>query len=548
MFRFPNKRNRKNKKNEIVAENLHNTSNARPLQTRVDLRHVVVVGVVPPVTASLRDGGGHVHLLHLLGLLEEVDVHALRRVPGDVAVHRPDTRVVELDLHDEVAVRADELRVATLRVARVDDLAVPLAHALGQDVHVVAVRVHGVRGREADAVHDDADGFRVAHVEDLLVFGEVGGADGGVEEDGLVVVAHVGDVVHVPDELAGGVVQAGQDEVESDLGLGDVHLVGRHGDVKSLVGTCVREEETAGVNVRGGVGVDALVGLLVEDLGFDASGNTVVQAAASLALRSKTGGTFLKSHPDRLGGVITALDNDLSALTNAKGDHVRLVRLNSDEVVGDDGHVVAIDGEEQDGLGAVVDQTEKVLLASLELEGRKTSVGSALPLGLVAGVVGLAVDEHVVGVRREDGTLPGCMVDLLEEVLVVVVEPVRKHDGADIDVPLVGRRTVDDDGTGQAVEVLRRVVSVPPGSSEELSADAVGEGFARSDRALADGGDTVVPGGSSLEETVPVDGGTIILKTVVNGNLNVVTPVGFDERTGELVVHDQLEQVSIRSR
>lgn len=117
-------------------------------------------------------------------------------MPRDVAVHRPDTRVVELDLHDEVAAGTDELGIAALRVLWVDDLAVPGAGAFGEDVHVVAMGVHGVGGWEADAVHDDADGFCVAHVEGVKAFAEVCLADEGVEEDGLIEVAHVGDVVH----------------------------------------------------------------------------------------------------------------------------------------------------------------------------------------------------------------------------------------------------------------------------------------------------------------------------------------------------------------
>lgn len=76
------------------------------LQARVDLRHVVVVGEVPPVAAGLGDGGGHVHLLHLLGVLEDVDVHALAGVPRDVAVQGPDAGVLEINLDDEVAVGA----------------------------------------------------------------------------------------------------------------------------------------------------------------------------------------------------------------------------------------------------------------------------------------------------------------------------------------------------------------------------------------------------------------------------------------------------------
>lgn len=293
-------------------------------------------------------------------------------------------------------------------------------------------------------MHDDADGFGVAHVEGVQAFGEVCLADEGVEEDGLVEVAEVGDVVHQPDELAGGVVGTSKSEVESHLRLGDVHLVGGNSDVKSRVAAGSREEVTRGVDVRLGLRVDALVGLLVEDLGLDGGGDAGVQAAASLALWAQTRGTFVKSHPHSLVGVIATLDDDLSALADGESDHVSLVRLNGDEVVGDHGHVVTIDAEEEDGLGTVVDQAEQVLLASLELESREVAVGSAGLLGLVARVRSLAVDEHVISSWREDRSIPGGVVNLLEKVLVVIVEPIGKHDGADIDVPIVSSRAVNN--------------------------------------------------------------------------------------------------------
>lgn len=66
------------------------------LQARVDLRDVVVVGVVPPVAAGLGDRGRDVELCHFSGLLEDVDVHALRSVPCDVAVESWDEMLVIL--------------------------------------------------------------------------------------------------------------------------------------------------------------------------------------------------------------------------------------------------------------------------------------------------------------------------------------------------------------------------------------------------------------------------------------------------------------------
>jgi hypothetical protein len=72
------------------------TSRRHSLQPRVDLRDIVVVGVVPPVAAGLGDRRRDVELCHFFGLLEEVDVHALGNVPCDVTVESWDEMSVIL--------------------------------------------------------------------------------------------------------------------------------------------------------------------------------------------------------------------------------------------------------------------------------------------------------------------------------------------------------------------------------------------------------------------------------------------------------------------
>ena len=71
-------------------------------------------------------------------------------MPRDVAVEGPHTRVVSFYLHDHVGrnggrlCAVQDVNVATLRVLRVDDVAVPFAVAFREDVHVVAVVVETV--------------------------------------------------------------------------------------------------------------------------------------------------------------------------------------------------------------------------------------------------------------------------------------------------------------------------------------------------------------------------------------------------------------------
>lgn len=116
-------------------------------------------------------------------------------MPRDMAMERPDTGVVQVVLHDHVAVRADELDVAALRVGRVDDAAaVPVSRAFGEDLHVVAVEMHGMRGGRR-IIDDDAHGAVGAEVLDVPFVGVGEVSLLGEQEDRAVVVYAKGGAV-----------------------------------------------------------------------------------------------------------------------------------------------------------------------------------------------------------------------------------------------------------------------------------------------------------------------------------------------------------------
>lgn len=62
-------------------------------------------------------------------------------------------------------------------------------------------------------------------------------------------------------------------------------------------------------------------------------------------------------HPEGIGGVPCAFDDDVCPLAHDKGDDIYLVGLDFDEVIGNDCHFVAVDRELLNSLCAAVDQS-----------------------------------------------------------------------------------------------------------------------------------------------------------------------------------------------
>ena len=80
-------------------------------------------------------------------------------MPRSMAMERPDARIVKVILHDEVPVCAHELHVAALRIVGIDDRgAIPVSVAFGEDLHIVSVKVHRMRGGSGVIDHDAHSG------------------------------------------------------------------------------------------------------------------------------------------------------------------------------------------------------------------------------------------------------------------------------------------------------------------------------------------------------------------------------------------------------
>lgn len=132
--------------------------------------------VVSPLAASFCHDRRNNPLLDGSRLLHEVDVETRANVPGNVAVERPDARIVRVVLNHHVT-RADsavsvtvsrlqDLHVAPLGVLDVGDGSIPCTDAFGEDVEVVAVEMHGVRGGDF-ILHDETDAVVGAEVVNI---------------------------------------------------------------------------------------------------------------------------------------------------------------------------------------------------------------------------------------------------------------------------------------------------------------------------------------------------------------------------------------------
>ena len=269
-------------------------------------------------------------------------------MPRDVAVEWPHPRVIRLVLQDDVtgvagAASLHELRVAALGVLLMRDGAVPGARAFGQNVEVVAVKVHGVGG-DHFVFHDQADGGVGAEVVDVPLW--VGGIGGvtlvGEEEERVIVIGTEGYAVGVEKVVICSVGSEGDDHVLRDS------RVGRSGEGKVRSGGGKGVVGTFAIIVRGGRGGG----------GFGGVGLLIVDGGESVGLFGQiTGGAEIGTHPD--GGIRRAGggDEDVGSLAHPKSDDVGGVGNNGDEVVGNDGHVQAVDCETLETFGASVDKS-----------------------------------------------------------------------------------------------------------------------------------------------------------------------------------------------
>jgi hypothetical protein len=108
--------------------------------------------------------------------LQHIQEQTTTNMPCQMAMERPDTRVVliELQYHERrndasgsILRILKHVHIATDSVFRVRNSAIPVPEAFGEDVKVMAVEMHGVTADETIVDEVDADGLVGAEVVDV---------------------------------------------------------------------------------------------------------------------------------------------------------------------------------------------------------------------------------------------------------------------------------------------------------------------------------------------------------------------------------------------
>jgi len=117
---------------------------SRILHATINLLHNMRAGVLLPIITRLLHHHRNLILRDLVRTLHKVDIKAHRQMPGDMAMERPDTRIIGIILHHHPAMGPQVVCIATLWVPWVDDGAIPGIVVVVENKHVVAVDMHGL--------------------------------------------------------------------------------------------------------------------------------------------------------------------------------------------------------------------------------------------------------------------------------------------------------------------------------------------------------------------------------------------------------------------
>lgn len=329
------------------------------LQPTINLIHHIGLRVCRPVSTSLCHNHGDGDILLDIGRpLQNVRIQAGTDMPCDVAVERPDTRVVSVYLPHNVPVGREKLDVTTLWIVGIGDRdTIPVSWSLVENEHIVAVKMHRVScgGRVVD---DDSDGGVGSEILDIPLGLVAEVALVSQQKDRVVVICAECLVVESPEERSCCIdnkvdIQAAgrgwfRNGCQCKIRLGEgeiIILTNSLGDVPC--GGCRR---------------------------FCSIGFVVVNGSKRIALvtnRAELGD--IGTHPKcGFGLSLICGHKDIRSLTSGKGNHVsgiwfllfvsewHILKASSthdrNKIVCNDGHVVAINAKALKTFRSTIDQ------------------------------------------------------------------------------------------------------------------------------------------------------------------------------------------------
>src|SRR5690606_14109397 len=165
-----------------------------------------------PLIASLFDSIRNVQVRKLFFPLQKVDEQAARSMPGDMAMERPSSWIVTINLEDKILVGAGiggqsarhNEGIASGWVFGILDNTIPFAGSLGKNVHVMAVEMHRMRCG-CSIIDNHPKTLCLAGVKNIRVDIELIATVTGGKKKRVVKVSTESRVIHQPESVIGGV-------------------------------------------------------------------------------------------------------------------------------------------------------------------------------------------------------------------------------------------------------------------------------------------------------------------------------------------------------
>ena len=113
---------------------------------------------------------------------------------------------------------------------------------------------------------------------------------------------------------------------------------------------------------------------------------------------------------------------------------------------------------------------------------------------------------------------------------------IADHDNSHIDIVIGASRSFDDDGALNTIRELSDEMAVIPGGTVRAGNPLVDTGITWCQTALGNTWNAILVVSTELTDTVPVDGSCIVGQSIVNSDLDSITPVAHNSGSWNLTI------------